>query len=106
MTVYQILCLVGIPGVISGVTGYLIAKVQKQKGETEALKCGVQSLLRDRLLQSYKNFKEKGYARADDRENFENMYQQYHNLGKNGVMDDYRLKFLELPTEPPLREEG
>ena len=28
------------------------------------------------------------------------MYKQYHNLGANGVMDDIRAKFLELPTEP------
>ena len=33
------------------------------------------------------------------RENFENMYQRYHNLGANGVMDDYYKKFMEIPTE-------
>jgi hypothetical protein len=28
------------------------------------------------------------------------LYDSYHNLGKNGVMDSLRDKFLALPTEP------
>lgn len=35
----------------------------------------------------------------------ENVYIQYHNLGQNGVMDDLRKKFLELPTHPKEKEE-
>ena len=36
---------------------------------------------------------------------FENMYQQYHSLGKNGVMDDIHEKFKALPLEPLDKEE-
>ena len=39
------------------------------------------------------------YAVPDERQNFENMYVQYHALGGNGVMDDVRRKFFELPME-------
>lgn len=98
MNTYQILCLAGIPALISGATGYVIASYRKQKSEMKALKSGVQSLLRNELLKEFKEFSKKGYAQVDDRDNFENMYKQYHNLGENGVMDDVRMKFLALPT--------
>ena len=58
---------------------------------------GVQALLRDRLLQGYRHYEEKGYADYDDRSNMENIYNAYHGLGKNGVMDEMRAQFLKLP---------
>ena len=98
MTIYQILCIFGIPSLVGGIfTGFIISFFKKSK----ALERGVQAILRDRLYQSYHHFaEEKGYAPLYARENFENMYQQYHTLGKNGVMDDVRVKFLALPSEP------
>jgi hypothetical protein len=54
-------------------------------------------LLRDRLLQGYRQYEEKGYADYDDRSKMENIYKAYHGLGKNGVMDEMRASFLSLP---------
>lgn len=67
------------------------------EAQNKALMAGVQALLRDRLLQGYRQFFGKGWADYDDRENLENIWRQYHDLGANGVMDGYRKKFLELP---------
>lgn len=78
--------------------GWLIASLRKNNQETKALKLGMQALLRDRLLQSYQYYEQKGYVGIEDRENFENMYVNYHSLGQNGVMDDIHDKFLALPT--------
>lgn len=103
MTLYQMLCLIGIPSIISSVVAFIIGKLTGNMKRMEALERGVQAILRDRLYQTYNHHSEKGYASVHARENFENMYQQYHNLGKNGVMDDIREKFLELPTEPEER---
>ena len=64
-----------------------------------AISKGVQALLRDRLIQGYKHYRDIGFADEDDRANLENVYVQYHNLGANGVMDDLRNKFLALPVE-------
>lgn len=72
-----------------------IAKEENEK--QKAVMLGVQALLRDRLLQGYRHYDEKGYADYDDRSNMENIYTAYHSLGKNGVMDDMREKFLLLP---------
>ena len=78
---------------------YLGKKIQNNDVKTEAVKLGLQALLRDRLYQVYNHYQEKGYAPIYAKENFENMYTQYHNLGANGVMDEIREKFKNLPTE-------
>mgnify|MGYP006956018573 CR=1 FL=1 len=74
-------------------------KIKKNEEETAAVCLGVQALLRDRLLWSYNHYNEKGYAPIYAKENFENMYQQYHALGANGVMDEVYEKFKALPLE-------
>ena len=96
MTVYNWLTLFGVPGLFLALIGF----IKVQLAQNKAIKEGLQAILRDRLLQAYKYYEEKGYADADDRDNWENMYQQYHTLGANGVMDDIRGKFLSLPTRP------
>lgn len=97
MTVYNWLTLLGVPGLFAALLGFIKIQVAQNK----AVKEGLQAILRDRLLQSYRYYEAKGYAEPDDRDNFENMYQQYHTLGANGVMDDIRSKFFQLPTHLP-----
>ena len=41
---------------------------------------------------------ELNYAPLYAKENFENCYKQYHELGANGVMDKLRDEFLGLPN--------
>lgn len=96
MTVFNWLTLFGVPSIIA----CLFAYIKKGNSEIKALKLGVQALLRDRLRQTYIESSAKGYADFEDRQNFENMYTQYHSLGMNGVMDDTRNKYLALPIEP------
>lgn len=97
MTVYNWLCLFGIPGLFTA----LIAFIKSQVKVNMAVKLGLQAILRDRLLQSYRYFSGKGYAEPDDRTNFENMWKQYEALGENGVMQDIHNKFMALPVYPP-----
>lgn len=68
-----------------------------ERRKQEAVMTGVQAMLRDRLLQGYRYYESAGFADYDDRSNMENMYNAYHTLGKNGVMDDMHKKFLALP---------
>ena len=95
MTVYQWMCVLGIPGMLAGLATFIRLQVQQNK----AMKLAVQAILRDRLLQSFQFCKRQGFATSDDRQNFENMYVQYHSLGGNGVMDDVRQKFFDLPMD-------
>lgn len=78
--------------VIFGGFGYLF-------GQLRALKRGVQAMLRAQMIAEYNRYSEKGWAPIYARENFENLWRQYERLGKNGVMQDIRMKFLALPTQ-------
>ena len=66
--------------------------------QNRAIMMGVQALLRDRLLQAYRHYAEKGGADYDDRANLENVWRQYHALGGNGDMKDLRNTFRHLPS--------
>ena len=101
--IYQIISLLFGSGILAAVIKSLYNKIkiteQKTEQKTESVQLGIQALLRDRLYQCYLHYMEKGYAPIYARENFENMYTQYHNLGANGVMDDLYNKFMDLPLE-------
>ena len=118
---YQWLSLVGIPSIISGVVAILIQRGmksrdarqeeivrqnQEQEKQNKAIMAGVQAILRDRLLQGYRHYFSKGWADFDDRENLENVWMQYHALGANGIMDEYRSRFLALPVTDNREMEG
>lgn len=113
---YQIAMVIGIPSIVSGLVALCINRGMKKRDakqeeirlqteimekQNKALMAGVQAILRDRLLNGYRHYSAKGWADYDDRQNMENMWEQYHALGANGVMDGYRKKFLELPEHDP-----
>lgn len=99
MTLKDILTLLFGSGVLVTVFQYVLKRIKANDRKTDAVKLGVQALLRDRLIAEYNHYSDKGYAPIYARENFDNMWTQYHNLGKNGVMDDIHDKFMMLPTE-------
>ena len=99
MTLYQILSLTLGSGLLVTILTAVWRKIKVNEKKTESVQLGVQALLRDRLYSTYMHYQEKGYAPIYARENFENMYNQYHTLGANGVMDDIYRKFMTLPTK-------
>lgn len=107
MTWYQILTIIGIPSVITAFLNWLERRaVRKEKAKeratdkSDALALGVQALLRAQMIADYNNYSEKGYAPIYARDNFENCWTQYENLGANGVMEGIHKKFMALPTLP------
>ena len=99
MTVYQWLCLLGVPALLAFVVKYLLAQIK-------GVRLGVQALLRAQMVNEYNKWSERGYAPIYARQNFENCWKHYHSLGANGVMDDLHAKFLALPTESKEKEKG
>ncbi len=93
MTIYNWMCLLGIPGLFAGLIGF----IRMQLKANRAMRLAVQAMLRYRLLQGYKHYLEKGYADLDDRSNMDNVWRQYHALGGNGDMNDLRQTFRHLP---------
>lgn len=95
---YQWVGFLGIPSVAS-VLLWFYGIIKKQNEQYTALKLGLQAMLRSQMINDYNHWGEKGYAPIYARENFENVWQQYHSLGANGVMDDIHEKFYKLPTK-------
>ena len=113
---YDILILVGVPSIITVVFQTIWMRImkkqdsrfQKKNDEIEKrnadgvlIKNGIQALLRHELLSDYEKFNRNGYCQTDDKATFEHMYECYHSLGKNGVMDDIYKKVISMPTERP-----
>lgn len=107
MTIFNWLALFSIPTLIASLWAHLIRRIKHSDEQTRALQKGVQALLRERLIHSYRKFFKFGFVDYNDRLNVENMYQQYHSLGENGVMDDMHLRFMNLPigSEQELEDE-
>ena len=78
----------------------------KREEDVRLLKKGIQALLKNDLKVRYDYWLDQGYAPEDAREDLEAEYRIYHSLGKNGVMDGRRKKFLDLPSYPPEGTEG
>lgn len=124
---YQLLCLIGIPSICATLVVKMLtaikmkisdnrlkekeheALVAKEKQETSArveqkfllLEAAMQALLRRKLREIYFQCVKQGYASMEDKDDFELMYQRYHTLGVNGVMDNVRKQFFLLPSERP-----
>lgn len=75
------------------------AKVEYRK--SEAVLTGVQSLLRDRIIQAYNHYMEQGHIPIYGMENVLNMYKAYHDLDGNGTITKLVETMKEMPTEPP-----
>ena len=97
-----------VTAVFNGVLG--ISKKKKEAGtkkddDIRNIKKGIQALLKNDLKVRYEHWISEGYAPDDARDDLEAEYKIYHSLGKNGVMDGRRAKFLDLPTELHEKEE-
>lgn len=82
------------------------AQDAQREEDLQLLKKGVQALLKNNLKVRYDYWIDQGYAPEDAREDLEAEYRVYHLLGKNGVMDGRRAKFLDLPNDEPERSEA
>lgn len=85
-------------GGVLTVLGCGVKKLTKKVEEQESIRLGMQAILRDRLIQSYNYHMDKGCCAIHDRDNIINMYNQYHTLGANGVIDDLMKELFELPV--------
>lgn len=76
-----IITVVAVPAV-----GYLYKKYKQTDAWQKAVELGVQALLRDRIVQSYYHYEERGWITLHGLENVNAMYKEYHALGGNGTV--------------------
>ena len=86
--------------IIAGaVISYIFALYRAKKRENDALRAGVQALLRDRIIQAYNHYVcEKGWVPIYAKESIVGCYKSYEALGDNGVIDSLMEQLNELPN--------
>ena len=88
-----------IPTILGGILGFISTKLKKNKKKDLAIEQGVQALLRNELIRRYREFESKGEISILDKENLEEMFVQYQNLGGNGTVKKMMEDLLELKTK-------
>ena len=108
-SVLQVLNLCGLPTIIALTIKFrqdqIRERVEAKKdrdAEIKNMREGLQAILLLQLEALYEKHKKIGFAPLHVKQKFESVYQRYHNLGANGVIDDIHDEFMDLPTEPPL----
>ena len=90
---------------INIIIGIIIAtlwqKIKNHKKEQDAIKLGLQSLLRGEITKSYYHYKEKGWIPLYALQSVEASYKNYEALGENGVMEKIYNELLSLPNINP-----
>ncbi len=100
MNLVHILTILGVPSISAAFIIYVVKRLHESKKKIIALEAGVQALLRSQMINDYEKWGDKGYAPVYAKDNFENVWTQYHALGANGVMNDLHSRFMALPTQP------
>ncbi len=88
-----------IPTILGGILGFISTKLKKNKKKDLAIEQGVQALLRNEIIRRYREFETKGEISILDKENLEEMFEQYKNLGGNGTVKKMMDELLELKTK-------
>lgn len=88
--------------IVGAVISYLFASYCAKKKENNALKAGLQALLRDRIIQAYNHYvQDKGWIPIYAKESIDACYKSYEALGDNGVIDNLMEQINELQNYPP-----
>lgn len=106
MNILQIILSYLIPTILGGLLGFISTKLKKNKEKEEeekkkinVLEQGVQALLRNEIIRRYREFESKGEISILDKENLEEMFEQYKNLGGNGTVKKMMDELLNLKTK-------
>lgn len=99
MTVFEWLTLFAAPSLIFTIYELFTKFVFKKSNGSAAVKKGIQIILMRELMQDYRKYMADGSIDIMDKQIYEKMYLAYHNLGKNGVMDNMYQEVINLPTK-------
>lgn len=78
---------------------WLVTMYRQKKKENDALKTGVQALLRDRIIQAYNHYvTEKKWIPIYAKDSINACYKSYEALGENGVINDLMAQINDLPN--------
>ena len=75
-----------ITGALGALVTYLGMRYKKVLKENSALKNGMQSLLRNNIIDAHDKYTKKRYCPIYAKESLTKTYEAYHSLGGNGVI--------------------
>ena len=78
----------------------LRAQLQEEHDRNEAIAAGVQSLLRESIVNGYNRYSDKGFCPIYAKESMKRVYASYHDLGGNDVATELYQKLLKMPESP------
>lgn len=78
----------------------VLKRLQEERERNEAIAEGVQSLLRESIVNNYNKYQDKGYCPIYAKESVKKVYVAYHNLGGNDIATSLYKKLLDMPEEP------
>lgn len=91
---------------LTGISSFVVFTYRKIKNrfkdqdkKREAIEKGVQALLRNELIQRFREYKLAGEMTLLDKENMDHMFTEYFNLGGNGMMQEVYLEFKDIPIK-------
>lgn len=82
----------------------LSAKLKAEHKKNEAIADGMQSLLRESIVDNYNKYTDRGYCPIYAKESIKKVYTAYHNLGGNDVATELYHKLL-ITTEEEEKHE-
>lgn len=89
--------------VVLAVLSFLFKTLQRQlkaeQEKNEAIAEGVQSLLRESIVNGYNRYQDRGFCPIYAKESLKKLYKAYHNLGGNDVATELYSKLLKMPEE-------
>ena len=98
MTATLITCIISwaVSFFLGGLASFIIAKYKGMQKREKALQDGVQSLLRNQLIEYHDKYMKLGSIPSYAYENFMEMYEAYHELGGNGMITKMYEEIQEL----------
>lgn len=95
--IVDVMALIGIPSIFT-LSITCIRLCLKYANQINILMKSQQAQMRTKLLELYNKYIEQGWISDEDLQDWENQYQAYHSLGKNGILDARRQQLLSLPN--------
>lgn len=93
----------GIPSIFA-MTLWCIKCCRQYTKQLKVLAEAQQAQMRAQLLEQYHYYMDGGWISEEHMQEWENQYQAYHNLGRNGIIDSRRNDLLKLPHRPQKQE--
>ena len=75
------------------------ARLKAEQERNEAIAEGMQSLLRESIVDNYNKYSDKGFMPIYAKESLKSAYAAYHNLGGNDVATELYNKMLRMQEE-------